>query len=248
LAWSSFYRKASARLNRAWVGQHPVDRLPPPENAKRTITRANLSKTVGNAVASTPAFIPALVKPKTSSALREKIMLEVSAINDCGYCKWGPTYLAVAQGVPLEEINQIFGYQDEALVANDEAEAAAILFAQHYAENMDEIDQESLATLREHYTDAQVAEIVAYVRAITLGNLTGNTLDALLDKIRDLRVRPAVARVARDLGDPTRRVSYPAGARIAGGQHVAGPRLRHAFGWFLIGSGIAFVLYRILGA
>ena len=31
-------------------------------------------------------------------------------------------------------------------------------------------------------------------------------------------------------------------------QHVAGPRLRRAFGWFLIGSGIAFVLYRILGA
>ena len=31
-------------------------------------------------------------------------------------------------------------------------------------------------------------------------------------------------------------------------QNVAGPRLRHAFGWFLIGSGIAFVLYRIVGA
>jgi uncharacterized membrane protein YfcA len=37
-----------------------------------------------------------------------------------------------------------------------------------------------------------------------------------------------------------------AGSRLA--QHVAGSRLRHAFGWFLIGSGIAFVLYRILGA
>jgi uncharacterized protein len=30
-------------------------------------------------------------------------------------------------------------------------------------------------------------------------------------------------------------------------QHVAGSRLRHAFGWFLIAAGIAFVLYRILG-
>ncbi len=100
-------------------------------------------------------------------------MLEVTAINDCGYCKWGHTYLAVAQGVPLEEINQIFGYQDESLVAKDEAEAAAILFAQHYAENIDEIDPESLANLREYFSDPQVAEIIAYVRAITLGNLTG---------------------------------------------------------------------------
>ncbi len=31
-------------------------------------------------------------------------------------------------------------------------------------------------------------------------------------------------------------------------QRVTGTRLRHAFGWFLIGSGIAFVVYRILAA
>lgn len=37
-----------------------------------------------------------------------------------------------------------------------------------------------------------------------------------------------------------------AASRLA--QHVAGPRIRQAFGWFLIGSGIAFVLYRVLGA
>ncbi len=31
-------------------------------------------------------------------------------------------------------------------------------------------------------------------------------------------------------------------------QRVTGTRLRHWFGWFLIGSGIAFVLYRVLAA
>ncbi len=30
--------------------------------------------------------------------------------------------------------------------------------------------------------------------------------------------------------------------------HIEGARLRRAFGWFLIGSGIAFVLYRVVGA
>ena len=30
--------------------------------------------------------------------------------------------------------------------------------------------------------------------------------------------------------------------------HIEGARLRRAFGWFLIGSGIAFVLSRLLGA
>lgn len=166
--------------------------LMPPGDAKRTLTRSNLSRTVGNVVVSAPVLIPALVKPKTSTALREKIMLEVSSINDCGYCKWGHTYLAVAQGVPLEEINQIFGYQDESLAAKDEAEAAALLFAQHYAEDMDAIDTESLENLREYYSDAQVAEIIAYVRAITLGNLTGNTLDALLGRLRSAPSREAL--------------------------------------------------------
>ena len=112
-------------------------------------------------------------------------MLEVSAVNDCRYCQWGHTHLALAQGVPLEEINQIFGYQNESLAARDTAEAAAILFAQHYAESSGRVEPESIESLHEHYDDEQVDEILAYVRAITLGNLTGNSVDALLDRWRD---------------------------------------------------------------
>ena len=37
-----------------------------------------------------------------------------------------------------------------------------------------------------------------------------------------------------------------ASSRLA--QRMTGTRVRHAFGWFLIASGIAFVLYRMLGA
>ena len=92
--------------------------------------------------------------------------------------------------MPLEEINQIFGCQDEALSARDEAEAAAILFAQHYAERREEFDPVAMEDLRRYYTQAQATEILAYLRAITLGNLTGNTLDALLARLH----RPAPRR------------------------------------------------------
>jgi hypothetical protein len=85
--------------------------------------------------------------------------------------------------VPLEDINRIFGSQHVELRAKDTTEAAALLFAQHYAENLDQLDPESVESLRSHYSDAQVAEIIAYVRAITLGNLTGNTLDAIFDHL-----------------------------------------------------------------
>ena len=163
-------------------------RLPlPPGNAKRTLTRDNVVKTLADVVASSPVLVRALVRPTIPRSLREKIMLEVSAVNDCQLCQWGHTHLAIAQGVSLEEINQIFGYQNESLAARDTAEAAAILFAQYYAENPGRYDPDSLEDLRPFYSDAQIAEILAYVRAITLGNLTGNTLDLLARRLRSRR-------------------------------------------------------------
>ena len=86
--------------------------------------------------------------------------------------------------MPLDEVNQILGQQIESLRAKDPAEAAAILFARQYAESLDELDPESIENLRKYYSDAQVAEILAYVCAITLGSLTGNTLDAFLGRFR----------------------------------------------------------------
>ena len=141
---------------------------------------------MGDVVVSAPALLPALVRPKTSHALREKIMLAVSSVNECRYCQWGHAQLASAQGVSLEEINELLGFQS--LEAATSAEAAAILFAQSYAENGNRAEPGALAALRTHYGEAEVAEILAYVRAITLGNLTGNTVDAVVDRIRG-RVR-----------------------------------------------------------
>lgn len=155
-----------------------------PGKQKRTFTRGNFLPTFGRFVASGPVLLAALLRPKTSAALREKVMLGVVSITDCRYCQWGHTHWALANGVPLEEVNQILGQQAGALQARDPAEAAAILFAQHYAENLDQLDPESIANLRKHFSDAQVKEILAYVRAITLGSLTGNTLDAFLDRFR----------------------------------------------------------------
>ena len=120
----------------------------PAGTGKRTLTRENWWKTLSAAMASAPVLLRALIRPTISRALREKMMLEVTAVNECRYCQWGHTHLAVAQGVPLEEINQIFGYQNEALAARDTAEAAAILFAQHYAERREEYDPASMEDLR----------------------------------------------------------------------------------------------------
>ena len=154
--------------------------------AKRTLDIDNLFKLLAAVLASSPVLLAALFRPKTSAALREKVMLGVTSVTDCRYCAWGHGHWAMAHGVSLEEVNQILGQQTEALQARAPAEAAAILFAQHYAEHMEQFDPAAIAQLRTHYSDAQVTEILAYVRTITLGGLIGNTLDALLDRLRRL--------------------------------------------------------------
>ena len=155
-----------------------------PGTAKRTLTRKNVLRTVGNAVASFPTLLAATVRPKTSAALREKVMLAVTSINDCRLCSWGHSHWAMANGVPLEEVNQILGQDVASLEAKDPAEAAAILVARHYAEHQEQIDPASIENLKKHYSDAQVTEILAYVRSITFGNLNGNSLESVLERIR----------------------------------------------------------------
>ena len=112
------------------------------------------------------------------------MMLGVTAINNCRFCAWGHSHWATSQGVPLEEINQILSSQDKSLKANDPAEAAAILFGQQYAENDDKIDPDSEKNLRNYFSPAEVREIIGYVYFITFTNLSGNTVDAVLDRIR----------------------------------------------------------------
>jgi AhpD family alkylhydroperoxidase len=112
-----------------------------------------------------------LVRPNVSFALREKIFLAVTSINDYRYCQWGHSHWAMAHGVPLEEVNQILRHQTESLEARNPAEAAAILFALHYAEQLDQFDPESIENLRRYYSDVQVNEILAYVRFITFTNI-----------------------------------------------------------------------------
>lgn len=157
---------------------------PQPRKAKRTLGSDNLFKMLAAVLASSPVLLRALFRPKTSAALREKVMLGATSVTDCRYCAWGHGHWAMANGVSLEEVNQILGQQTESLRAKAPAEAAAILFAQHYAEHLEQFDPASIENLRTHYSDAQVTEILAYVRTITLGGLVGNTLDAFVSRLR----------------------------------------------------------------
>lgn len=163
----------------------PTAMQPRPRNKpKRTLTPGNFIKTIGYWVLSLPVLIRAFIRPKIPFVLREKVYLSVTAINDCRFCQWGHTHWALAHGLPLEEVNQILSSQDKTLAADSPAEAAAIFFAQHYTEQQDKFDPQALENLRKYYSHAQVKELLAHVRFITLTNLSGNTVDAFLGRFR----------------------------------------------------------------
>jgi len=62
-------------------------------------------------------------------------------------------------------------------------EVPALSFAQHYAERRDQPDAEAVGHLVDAYGSQGARDIVTYVRLITLGNLVGNTFDALVSRL-----------------------------------------------------------------
>ena len=86
--------------------------------AKRTFTPANILKTTANLVISMPVIIRSVFSPRTSKALREKVMLGVTTINDSRYCAWGHSHWATSQGVSPERISQILGSRDHSPEGN----------------------------------------------------------------------------------------------------------------------------------
>lgn len=154
------------------------------EFKKRVLNPAELFQRLGWAIVYSPFLLRASIQPATSPVLREKIMLAVTAVNDCRYCAWAHTRLALSRGMNIEEINQIL-HQSANLRAESESYAAAILFAQHFADTCGEIDPVTKDTLRGHFSARQISEILAYIHGIYLGNLIGNTFEYALICIFD---------------------------------------------------------------
>jgi len=122
---------------------------------------------------------------RISRAFTERIMLAVTAVNGCRYCSYGHARSALASGVSQEEIDLLLSGEVGHVGPQ---EAPALLFAQLYAESGGHPGPEAVQKLTEIYGQERARDIQSYIRMITLGNLTGNTFDALLSRLRG---RPA---------------------------------------------------------
>lgn len=112
-----------------------------------------------------------------SGAFRERLILTVTAVNHCRYCAYSHTRLALRAGLKREAIESLLG---GAIRDVPEREIPALLYARHWAENRARPDPEARHTLEQTYGSETAVTIEVVLRAIRLGNLTGNTFDALL--------------------------------------------------------------------
>jgi AhpD family alkylhydroperoxidase len=107
------------------------------------------------------------------ASLAEKIMLAVTAVNQCEYCSFLHTQTALEAGVTREEIAEIlvgtFG-------STDDEEAAALLFAQHWADTRGNPSEAARGKLEEVCGLAKARQVEAYIRIVHMGNMCSNTV------------------------------------------------------------------------
>ena len=123
-----------------------------------------------------PRLARATLTSRIDDQFREKILLAVTAANDCRYCARFHTATASLVGVDDETIDRILATDIETAVSD--AERPALLFALHYADTDGTPSPELVTALEAAYEPKTAADIVALTRAMHLANLLGNTVDA----------------------------------------------------------------------
>ncbi len=153
---------------------------------KRFYTPRAFVRDLGEVLAHLPSFRETARSERVSRSFAEKIMLAVTQVNGCRYCAYGHTRAALAAGVDAEEIAQILAGDLEGFT---QEEAVALAFAQHWAEMGGQPDPDVERRFRAYYGPDVGEDILNWMRMIQMGNLMGNTFDALLYHL-GIRRRP----------------------------------------------------------
>jgi AhpD family alkylhydroperoxidase len=122
----------------------------------------------------------AVRRKRVDGKFARKIMLVVSCVNGCRYCIYGHSRAALASGVSEDELHTLLTGD---LGAFPKEETVALTFAQHYAESCEHPDPVAWQRLVDCYGFQTAQDILAYLRMITMGNLLGNTFDAMLSRL-----------------------------------------------------------------
>ena len=132
-------------------------------------------------------FSKAKKSERVDKAFIEKLMLVTTAVNECVYCAWFHAKMAVRSGIEKKEVNDMLNLQFNTDTSN--YQTLALLYAQHFAETNRKPDKEMTDKLFDYYGEKSTKEIILFIRAIYFGNLSGNTFDAFLSRLKGVKAK-----------------------------------------------------------
>jgi AhpD family alkylhydroperoxidase len=110
-------------------------------------------------------------------AFRERLMLAVTAVNQCRYCSYAHARMALVAGLSTEEIQAL---NDGILEGAPPDQYPALLYAQHWAEADGKPDPQARQRLLSTFGEGTAGAIELSLLLIRIGNLLGNTFDYIL--------------------------------------------------------------------
>ena len=111
---------------------------------------------------------------------RERIMLAVTQVNECSFCSFAHTRMALAAGVERDEVRALLAGEFEGV---PDQEHAALLYAQHWAESGRKPDPEATEAFDGAYDADTRAMIELTMRFICTWNYFFKTLEYILFRI-----------------------------------------------------------------
>ncbi len=115
-----------------------------------------------------------------SPQFRERLMMAVTAVNQCRYCAHYHARESERVGLVNDEIRTLLAGD---LALAPEEELPALLYAQHYAERNGRPDPISRQSLQTTYGPTRAEAIETVLHLIRMGNLLGNSTDWVLYKL-----------------------------------------------------------------
>ncbi|MBF6357706.1 carboxymuconolactone decarboxylase family protein [Nocardia higoensis] len=149
---------------------------------KRTYTLPQLSREVVQVARRGPDAGRAWRPERIDPLLREQVMFAVAMVNDCKFCAYVHNGAAIAAGADRDALAELVGL-DPATTTDDRL--IAVVWGQsRAAAALGPADARLEHELRQHYTPQQVRDLDTIVRVMTVMNVSGNTAEALIRRLR----------------------------------------------------------------
>ena len=126
-------------------------------------------------------FIRRTMRELISHDFRERLMMVVTEVNGCRYCRDFHLKEALKSGVSEAELAELLEGRVPKNTPPDEY--IALAYAQHWAENNAQPDAEVTQNLVETYGQEKADAIHIILQMIRMGNLSGNLLDYIIFKL-----------------------------------------------------------------